>query len=157
MDNTLKLKLDWKTPSFLTEQAALSPSYGWGPTPPVCCSHTATRGHIPACSFNKTKAVICQRKTNTQCIGEWSIYEKIIPGQIHNHQILWHWIHFQLLQLCKQHAELLNIWVYKYSVPTTSMQNIIKVSTIVSSMQAFKGIATDSQVWERISVAAEEL
>lgn len=42
-------------------------------------------------------------------------------------------------------------------VPTTSMQNIIKVSTIVSSMQAFKGVATDSQVWERISVAAEEL
>lgn len=37
------------------------------------------------------------------------------------------------------------------------MQNIIKVSTIVSSMQAFKGVATDSQVWERISVAAEEL
>lgn len=106
--------------SVLTEQAALSSSYGWGPTPPVCCSHTATRGHIPACSFNKTKAVICQRKTNTRCIGEWSIHEKIIPGQIHNHQILWHWIHLQLFQLCKQHVELFNIWVYKYTVCCTN-------------------------------------
>ncbi len=38
----------------------------------------------------------------------------------------------------------------------TSIEHIVNVSTIVCSVQAFEGVATDSEEGESVSVTAEE-
>lgn len=84
--------------------------------------------------------------------------EKFIPGQVRHHQILWHWMHLQLLQLCKHSVQTASSTSeVRSTVVGPKLQPDTSGGTVVSGVQAFDGAAADSQAGDGVPVAAKDL